>query len=196
MTAYRAPCAVILAAGHGQRYQALAGQGVDKLLAPCQGLDGVERAVFEHCLLNLSQAAVRRVVVTRPHKRDVLALARAYDCEVVLLDSAGMGDSLAAGVAASADAAGWLICLGDMPFIQPRTFHSVLTALSDEVICVPVGQGGYGHPVAFGGAFKKSLLALRGDQGARRLFAAGAVQQVLTDDPGIYRDIDVPTDLG
>lgn len=196
MTAHRAPCAVILAAGHGQRYQALAGQGVDKLLARCTGLDGVERAVFEHCLVNLGQAVVQRVVVTRPHKREVIGLARAYGCQVVLLDSAGMGDSLAAGVAATAHATGWLICLGDMPFIQPCTFDTVLAAMSAERICVPVGEGGYGHPVAFDGAFKEGLQSLRGDQGARKLFGTGSVHEVHTGDPGIYRDIDLPSDLG
>jgi molybdenum cofactor cytidylyltransferase len=35
-----------------------------------------------------------------------------------------MGCTLAAGVAASPDAAGWLVTLGDMPFIQPATLRA------------------------------------------------------------------------
>lgn len=196
MNAQPPPCAVILAAGHGQRYQAMAGQGADKLMARCRGLDGVERAVFEHCLLNLSEAALPALVVTRPHKREIIRLARDYGCEVVLLESAGMGDSLAAGVGAAPHASGWLICLGDMPYIAPGTFAQVVDAMAHDRICVPVGQAGYGHPVAFGRSFQAGLEGLRGDQGARKLFAPDAVHLVHSTDPGIYQDIDLPTDLG
>ena len=186
---------IILAAGNGQRFQSAAGQGADKLMAPCRGLDSVIRPVLEQTLRNLDSQVVRRILVTRSGKQGIIDLATAYGCEIVLLDSAGMGDSLAAGVAASVDASGWLICLGDMPFIQAATYGAMLGAMDEQRICVPAGPDGYGHPVAFGRRFAKQLLALQGDQGARRLFEPGSLMEIPTDDPGIYRDVDLPDDL-
>ena len=40
-----------------------------------------------------------------------------------------MGHTLAAGVAAAPDAAGWLIALADMPYIDPATYQAVIEAL-------------------------------------------------------------------
>ena len=90
--------AIVLAAGQGSRFRAEAGQ--DKLLAACVGLDGVTRPVIEQVLLNLPTRIVRRWVVTLPERHEVIRLARAYGCEVLLLESAGMGDSLASAFSA------------------------------------------------------------------------------------------------
>lgn len=188
-------CAVILAAGVGQRYQDAAGAGQDKLLALCTGLDGVPRAVLEHSLIHLSGITDRRVLVTQPARRGVIELARQYDCEVVLLESAGMGDSLAGGVKAAATASGWLVVLADMPFIHAASLAAVAASVRPGSISVPDAGQGHGHPVGFAREFGDALMALRGDQGARRLFADAHVYKVAVADPGIYRDVDTPADL-
>jgi molybdenum cofactor cytidylyltransferase len=185
--------AIVLAAGQGSRFRAEAGQ--DKLLADCVGLDGVTRPVIEQVLLNLPERIVRRWVVTSPGRHEVIRLAGVYGCEVLLLESAGMGDSLAAAVAASGAAEGWLVVLGDMPFIQSSSIERVVDGLAVDGISVPVQAGQYGHPVAFGRAFGSGLMALRGDRGARSLFAQAAVQEVVVDDPGVLWDVDVPQAL-
>ncbi len=195
MSAITAPCALILAAGQGRRFQEAAGQGADKLLAPCSGLDGIERSVVEQVLHNLGDTVERRVLVTRAHKKQVIQLAEVYGCEVVLLDSAGMGDSLRTGVEASLDADGWLVCLGDMPFVSPGAFARVRQCMAPERISIAHGARGHGHPVGFGRTFREQLLSLQGDQGARRLFAEAHMHLVVCDDPGIYRDVDRPDDL-
>lgn len=189
------PVAIILAAGQGSRFRAGAGFDQDKLLALCCGLTGDERPVLEHVLMNLGNRLGRRLVITRPRNTTVIAMARAYGCEVLLLDSTGMGDSLAAAVTASADASGWLVMLGDMPFIASATLDAVINAMTEESIAVATGEAGYGHPVGFGRGFGVSLQALQGDQGARRLFNTERVTEVPVMDPGIYRDIDVPAHL-
>jgi molybdenum cofactor cytidylyltransferase len=144
----------------------------------------IERPVLEHVLINLGDCLERRLVITRPHSLDIIALAHAYDCEVLLLDSTGMGDSLAAAVAASAEASGWLVILGDMPFIAPATLDAVTSAMTEECVAVATGR-----------KFGLSLQTLRGDQGARRLFSAECVTEVQVTDPGIYRDVDIPANL-
>lgn len=185
--------AIVLAAGQGSRFRAEAGRDQDKLLAPCVGRDGVTRPVIEQVLVNLPQGLVERWVVTSPDRTAVIQLAKSYGCKVLLLQSAGMGDSIAAGVAASASAQGWLVVLGDMPFIQASTIERVMEGL--DSINVPVHAGRYGHPVAFARAFGPALMALTGDRGAKSLFAQAALKEVPVDDPGVSWDVDVPASL-
>ncbi|MBC3949302.1 nucleotidyltransferase family protein [Pseudomonas folii] len=188
-------CAVVLAAGEGTRFQAIAGQGQSKLLARCIGRDGVERPVLEHALVNLQGVVDKVLVITRPDCSQIISLAQRYRCELVMLASAGMGDSIAAAVAAEPDHRAWLIVLGDMPFILPQTLHKVAASLEDGLISVPVLSGELGHPVGFGRQYGPALMALNGDQGARRLFNDGCVEQVEVDDPGVLWDVDVPDRL-
>lgn len=187
--------AIVLAAGQGSRFRAEAGADQDKLLAPCTGLDGVTRSVIEQVLVNLPGRVVKRWLVTSPDRLDVIRLAAAYGCEVLLLQSAGMGDSIAAAVSASGAADGWLVVLGDMPFIQPSTIERVIDALEEGDISVPVQQGQYAHPVAFSRELGPELMALTGDRGARPLFARAALKRVPVDDPGALWDVDVPQSL-
>ncbi|WP_426126244.1 nucleotidyltransferase family protein [Pseudomonas sp. DWP1b1] len=184
--------AIVLAAGQGSRFRAEAGADQDKLLADCVGLDGVVRPVIEQVLVNLPERVVRRWVVTSPGRADVIRLAEAYGCDVLLLRSAGMGDSIAAAVAASGPADGWLVLLGDMPFIRSSSIERVIDGLEAGGISVPVQDGRYGHPVAFGQALGPGLMALTGDRGAKPLFAQATVWEVPVDDPGVLWDVDVP----
>jgi molybdenum cofactor cytidylyltransferase len=56
-------------------------------------------------------------------------------------------------------------------------------------------DGRRGNPVGFGRVHLAALLALEGDQGARRLLQTCPVTEVPVEDPGIFRDIDTPADL-
>ncbi|MBN0978351.1 nucleotidyltransferase family protein [Pseudomonas hygromyciniae] len=183
--------AIVLAAGQGSRFRAQSGQ--DKLLAHCVGRDGVTRPVVEHVLLNLPASITRRWVVTSPACSGVIRLATEHGCEVLLLESAGMGDSIAAAVAASGPAAGWLVVLGDMPFIQASSIERVIERV--DGISVPVHAGQQGHPVAFGQALGPALMELTGDRGAKALFAQADVREVPVGDPGVLWDVDVPQAL-
>lgn len=187
--------AIVLAAGQGRRFRAEAGADQDKLLADCVGLDGVTRPVIEQVLINLPSAVADRWVVTSADRTEVIRLAEIYGCKVLLLRSAGMGDSIAAGVAASASANGWLVVLGDMPFIQSSSIERVIEGLTEDGVSVPLQGGQYGHPVGFGRAFGARLMALSGDCGAKALFAQAAVCEVVVEDPGVLWDVDLPQRL-
>ncbi len=189
------PCAIILAAGQGSRYRQALADDQDKLLAPCVGRDGVLRPVLEQVLANLPAEVVRRVLVTTPGRPQVAQLGQAYGCQVVVLESPGMGHSLAAAVAASADANGWVVLLGDMPFILPASVRRVIAGLTEESISVPRLGDDLGHPVGFGRAYAAALRGLSGDRGARCLFAAGKVVEVPLSDPGVVWDVDLPEAL-
>ena len=185
--------AIVLAAGQGSRFRAEAGQ--DKLLADCVGLDGVTRPVIEQVLLNLPANLDKRVLVTTKARPQVMRMAQAYGCDVVSIESTGMGDSIAVGVAACPEADGWLIVLGDMPFILPSSIERVVAAMADDAVSVPVLDGEFGHPVGFGRSFGAQLQALTGDRGGKSLLTCATVREVQVDDAGVLWDVDLPKQL-
>lgn len=186
---------IILAAGSGSRFRQVAGPDKDKLLADCTGRDGAVRSVIEQVLVNLPPSLEKRVLVTREDRPQAIRMAQAYGCDFVELDSPGLGDSIAAGVQACPDLDGWLIVLGDMPFILPSSIEQVVAQISEDGISVPILAGEYGHPVGFGRAFGPQLMALTADRGAKGLFTGARVVEVAVDDPGVVWDVDVPEAL-
>lgn len=177
---------ILLAAGRGSRF------GGDKLLHPLP--DGTPMGVA--AARSLRTAVDRVIAVTRPGDDHLAALLREAGCTaIVAADAAkGMGHSLAAGVKAAPDAAGWLIALGDMPFIQPETHRLVALAVrAGHAIVAPIFNGVRGHPVAFSSAWRESLLALEGDAGARVLVqsAPGDLYGLPVADPGVVQDVDL-----
>lgn len=181
---------LLLAAGSSSRF------GADKLLHALP--DG--EAVAVHSARNLRAALPRVVAVVRDARGELASLLRAAGVGVLACDRAaeGMGASLACGVAATADAAAWVIALADMPFVRPGTVAAVAAAAAQGVmIAAPVYHGRRGHPVGFSRRFLPELLALGGDSGARTIIAAHADAVVLLqcDDAGVVRDIDTPGDL-
>lgn len=181
---------ILLAAGAGTRF------GGDKLLVELEDATPMALAAA-HGLL---PACERVLAIVRPGS-DVLAdcLARA-GCEVIanIASVNGMGHSLAAGVRASPDAAGWLVALADMPFVTPGTCARVAAELrAGASIAVPEYRGRRGHPVGFAWHWAARLAALSGDEGARGILAAHpqAIVRCAVTNPGVVRDIDRPEDL-
>ncbi|MGF6489544.1 nucleotidyltransferase family protein [Pseudomonas frederiksbergensis] len=187
---------IVVAAGQGSRFRQVAGDDKDKLLVECTSRDGVTvHSMIEQVLVNLPAALEKRVLVTTADRPQVIRMAQAYGCEIVRIESTGLGDSIAAGVAACSQLGGWLIMLGDMPFILPSSIEQVVANMADDAISVPVYERQYGHPVGFGRSFGPGLMALTGDQGAKSLFAQARVVEVVVEDPGVLWDVDVPDAL-
>jgi molybdenum cofactor cytidylyltransferase len=110
-----------------------------------------------------------------------------------------MGASLAAGIAATDGADGYVVALADMPWVAPATIRAVVEALRGGAsIAAPRCRGKRGHPVGFGAAHRDELAALAGDVGARAIVDAhgDALRLVDVDDAGTLADVDVPGDLG
>jgi len=107
-----------------------------------------------------------------------------------------MSHSIAVGVSRFPHARGWMVALGDMPYINYLSIRTVAGALSStDTIVAPVYGGRRGHPVAFGASHFLELCELSGDHGARALLAQHPVKEVPLEDPGILRDIDTPWDF-
>lgn len=106
-----------------------------------------------------------------------------------------MGDSLAAAVAATADAHGWLVLPADLPLVHSDTLRAVAQALSHHAVVVPVFEGQRGHPVGFDASCRADLLNLEGNRGGARIVSAQAAIELIVDDAGIQFDIDTVQDL-
>jgi molybdenum cofactor cytidylyltransferase len=187
------PVGILLAAGRGRRFDPSGTR--NKLLQPLAGGEPVAVASARTLLAVLPTV----IAVVRPSDGGVAHALRAIGCEVTVCADAdqGMGASLAHAVRHSLPAAqSWLIALGDMPHLQPSTIQALADAVAGgAVVAAPIKNGRRGNPVAFGADCLASLLALGGDEGARRILQLYRVSELDVDDPGIFQDIDQPADL-
>ncbi|PKO39089.1 MAG: nucleotidyltransferase family protein [Betaproteobacteria bacterium HGW-Betaproteobacteria-6] len=181
---------ILLAAGSSRRF------GADKRLQPLP--DGTPMALA--AARQLAAVCSRTVVVLRPGDQVLASLLATEGLETVVCAEAeqGMGHSLSAGVAASADAAGWLVALADMPYIQTASYRAALNAMQGgAALARPTHEGRPGHPVGFGVAYREALLALSGDQGGKAIVEANPATLVScpVDDPGVLKDVDLPAQI-
>jgi molybdenum cofactor cytidylyltransferase len=139
--------------------------------------------------------------VIRPHSSELAAALEREGCEVVVCENAaeGMGASLACAARKAGEAAdGYLVALGDMPFVRRTTIAAVRDALAAGApLAAPYFRARRGHPVALSKKFREQLFALKGDEGARKLVADNedTLIKIPVGDPGVIRDIDTPGDL-
>jgi molybdenum cofactor cytidylyltransferase len=163
------PTVIVLASGRGERFRASGGKGC-KLQALLAG-----KPVLAHTLAAVEASGLPWHIEDAGHP--------------------GMGDSIAAAVRRTADAAGWLILPGDLPLVKPSTLRQVADALQGAFQAAqPQYRGQRGHPVGFARRCRDALLALEGNQGAapvlRAQRAINMVANVVVDDVGIVIDID------
>lgn len=186
------PVGILLAAGFGKRFDSTGTR--NKLLEVLP--DG--RTVAWRSARTLAAALPSSIAVVRPGNAALAEELRRGGCRVVEAPDAeaGMGVALRAGVAATAEARGWVVALADMPWLPMELVRAVaLTITTPETIAAPWRDGKRGHPVGFGAAWRDALLKLDGDEGARALLTDQPVTRILTEDDGPFRDIDTPGDL-
>ena len=185
---------LLLCGGRASRF------GSDKLLAPVTVL-GATLPMAACSARNAIEGSGNALAVIPPGAAALRAALESAGCDIVesAATARGLGASLAAGVSAASRADGWIVALGDMPFIAPSTFAKVAEALRRGAsIAAPIAGGGArGHPVGFSKALREELLALDGDEGARSILErhAGKVVGIQVGDAGIVVDIDTPGDL-
>lgn len=181
------PLALILAAGFARRF------GTDKRIA------------LLHDGNTVLDTVIQRI---RAAKLDVMPAIRASDenlrerfpTAIVINDNvaaAGMGSTIAAAIAQFPADRDCMICLGDMPFVQPSTYTALAALANPDRIVCPLYAKRRGNPVLFGANFLSDLRHLSGDSGARMLLQkyADAVIEIQVNDAGIHHDIDTPDDL-
>ena len=160
---------LVLASGRGERFVASGGRG-SKLQALLAG-----RTVLERTLDAVRASGLPFHVEDAGHP--------------------GMGDSIAAGVRATADAGGWLVLPGDLPLVRPESLRAVAQALGTASLVLPFHEGIRGHPVGFGAQHREALQALSGAEGAAAIVRAARPMRLDLADEGILTDVDTVEDL-
>ena len=161
------PTVLVLASGLGQRFFASGGQQ-----------HKLHSLLGDKTILNWTLSAVRDSglpfhLETTPHP--------------------GMGDSIAAAVRQTAQAAGWLILPADLPLVQPATMRTIAQALQEHAIVYPTFAGQRGHPVGFTARYFPQLSNLQGERGAARMLDGAYALEVT--DQGCVLDVDTLQDL-
>lgn len=185
---------VVLAAGTSERFGA-----ENKLLATVDG-----EAIVRRSARTLLAAGVGPVVVVVGHEADAVGAAvSGLPVSTVENDAyeSGQASSVRAGIGAL-DANGRpeaaVVALGDMPFVDPETVGSLVSAYRSGVAdALAAATGGVrGNPVLFDRRFFAELTAIDGDTGARRVLLEGpSAALVDVEDRGVRRDVDVRSDL-
>lgn len=182
---------LVMAAGRSSRYIEQSGQHKLLICHPaCHNL-----LLLTYSLQLAIAACGKRVnVVARPEDRQIIELAQRYRCATTLIESDGLGSSIAAGVAAQPQWSGWLVMLADLPWLQLSTIKQVYAGLQLADVVRPLWQGRRGHPVGFNASLREQLLALKGEDGGRHVISPAPPLLLDVDDPGCVRDIDMPSD--
>ena len=186
--------AIVLAAGRSTR------MGADnKLLCEVAG-----KPLLRHAVESALASAARPVLVVTGHQRSEVEAALSGLAVTMVANPAyasGLASSLKAGIGAlPRQIGGVLVALGDMPLLRPADLDCLIAAFvaaQGQAIIVPTHRGRRGNPVVWPAACFAELLALKGDVGARQLFAAHAeqIREVPVDATAILADIDTPEAL-
>lgn len=167
------PTVLILASGRGERFLASGGT-THKLQALLAG-----KTVLQHTLDAVKASGLPWHLEDEGHP--------------------GMGDSIAAAVGKTPDAAGWLVIPADLPLIQAETLLRVATALQSADVVQPVFEQAAeqlsGHPVGFARVCLDKLLKLEGNKGAAGVLFDYSAIKLVVNDVGIITDIDTVDDL-
>lgn len=186
--------ALVLAAGRSTRMG-----GTNKLLAEIGG-KAMLRRVAEAAVASRAEPVV--CVLGHEAARVRAALGGVNVRIVENPDYAeGLSTSLRAGLAAlPEDAAGVVVCLGDMPWLAAADIDRLIAAFNPvegRAICVPVHEGKRGNPVLFARRFFTEMARASGDSGARRLLIDHdeLVCEVAMTSDAVLVDIDTPDAL-
>lgn len=171
--------AVVLAAGSSRRYGPQ-----NKLLQDWNGQPMVRHVVDT---VQESRVAEEIVVVTGWDGDAVEVALEGFQCVRNPIWDTGMGLSLAVGVAAC-QADGYLVVLGDMPYVSAETLRRLREAWEAYPTC-PVVPGRVSPPLIVPSHYRRDIFSLVGDEGCRAFLKPGGWIYVDTD-PEELRDVD------
>ena len=182
---------LLLAAGQSRRF------GANKLVQPVDD-DGTPMVVAS---LRRLQAVVADSIAIVADRHDEVATLLAAE-GVRLVENArareGLGTSIACGVAASRDAQGWIVALGDMPYVPEPVIQAVVSGLEQGAdIIAPLYREQRGHPVGFAARHAGALMQLHADEGARIIISKNpdSLTLIRVHDKAVVQDIDSPAAL-
>lgn len=191
--------AIVLASGLGTRF------GGDKLLKNIPYDENLKLPIGLISALNIKPHVDNVICIVRPNDLKLKQLFQVQGFHTV--DNPdfeqGLSSSIKAGILACQENNHYLICLGDMPYIQANTYQASIAHFLQglktrpNTIVRPVlkENNKAGHPVIFSNTFKGQLLNLVGDDGGKPVIKQNGFSPIAVNDKGILEDIDRPTDI-
>jgi molybdenum cofactor cytidylyltransferase len=181
---------ILLASGLSRRYGRR-----DKLMSRL----GYKHLIDHAREVIASVPALARVAVCPPDRHRVRDALAGFVIALNRKPTRGIGHSIAVGVqvALQFKPEAIVVCMGDMPFIEPWLLESLVAKL-DQADIVHAGASGRVHPpTAFAAVCFDQLRRLDGDDGARRLIGQGGFRVLALDAPApLLLDVDTREELG
>ena len=186
---------ILLAAGFSRRFGPS-----NKLLQPLPG----GTLIAQTAAKKLIEVIPTSVAVVRSENKLLADLLQdaglnvcfCSDSDTEMADSLSVAIRFASSFNESND--GYVIALGDMPYLDSQTILAVASKLTEGAsIVVPTHQGKRGNPVAFSAKYQVELESLHGDEGARSILKRypEEITFLESNDAGVLVDIDTPADL-
>lgn len=156
--------AIVLAAGQSRRIAP-----ENKLLLPFHNKTIIQTVLDEIVSLAFTQT----LVVIGFEKDKLIEVLRDYPARFYYNPDykRGMSTSIHVGISQTKpDVDGFIIFLGDMPWINQGMLKTLIQAFKTRpgsAIVVPAFQKRQGNPVIFSQKYRRELLSLKGDHGAR-----------------------------
>jgi molybdenum cofactor cytidylyltransferase len=183
---------LILAAGASTR------MGTLKQLLPVG-----QATLLDHVLAQALQSGLERVVLVLGFRAEAILKGLKGDLRHPKLSiivnknfPKGISSSLIAGLSVvEKDAQGVMIILGDMPHITTSLINLLLDNYEKSPLSLAAltSKSKRSHPVIIGRPFFSALHRLRGDEGAKALFAEAPDHVLLVQPPEEYDDTDIDT---
>lgn len=179
--------AFVLAAGHARQ---VAGKSHStSIRSPLDVWQG--KPIVEHVLSQLDQTEFERTLVVTGQNNSDIADLSLKDTTILINNpdwEKGLGYSIAAGVRQLLDCDAIMVFLGNAPPVSTSTVEQLrqhYLAHPETRMLVPSHRGKPGNPVLISNVFFDSLLALRGDSGARFIQRCypDSVKYLAVDDP-------------
>ena len=187
--------AIVLAAGQSRR------MGRFKQLLPLDGCTVIETVLERLGAVAKRDFELATVVVLGHRASEVERRLRSRDLASVVNERfcEGMVTSVQTGIrAADSESAGYLVCLGDQPDLNPEVVSKIIhcSQSSGAGIVVPTHHGKRGHPVYICRRYRDEILALPGDKGLNTVIRrhAGDTAELEVDAATVLEDLDTPAD--
>ncbi len=185
--------AIILAAGTSSRMGK-----VNKLLLALN-----DEAILVQTVKNILAAKPHECIVVLGHEsEEVRQQLRNYPLKFTVNPdyATGMTSSIQCGIRAASDVDGYMICLGDLPFITANDYQKIMTDFQQnylknkQTIALPFYEKQSGNPVIFSSFYRQQILAHQEPEGCRNIVKANTknILKINIKSNRILKDIDTP----
>ncbi|MFP2997145.1 nucleotidyltransferase family protein [Spongiivirga sp. MCCC 1A20706] len=160
-----------------------------------------DHTIIQEVIMQLLGTSVSEIIIVTGHYREEIETLIPTDKPIQLVHNSnyekGMTTSIQYGIqAAKHTTEGYMICLGDMPFIQTEDYNSILKQFlkhsNQQTIVRPFYQNKPGNPTIFSHHFKDEILNLDHMDGAKPLLKKfkGSLVRLEMENDSVIRDID------